>query len=231
VRRYADVVRRSEAAGLGVRGACHLDAADSEPGLAHLGAAKTLVLLGFTGSAQWAAFAESPEARDGEPDPLDRWSRRQLDVLAAEFGATACYPSGTPQLPLQRLALRCEPVHQSPLGLLIHPRWGLWHAYRGALAFTEQLELPPLAPLPRPCDTCDARPCLSACPVGAFRHGHFDVDACVRHVASEAGHDCRNQGCRARRACPVGSGHTYVAAQQSFHMQAFLRACSASVRG
>ena len=30
----------------------------------------------------------------------------------------------------------------SPLGILIHPDWGLWHSYRGALAFRERLDLP-----------------------------------------------------------------------------------------
>ena len=228
--RYAEVVRRAEAAGLSVRGACHLAGADSGFELPPLSTAATLVLLGFTGSRQWPVFAAAAEARDGEPDPLDRWSRRLIDSLAAEFGATACYPSGVPPLPFQRLALSCEPVHHSPLGLLIHPRWGLWHAYRGALAFDEVLEIPPPAAVPRPCDSCQGQPCLSACPVGAFRDGRFDLEACVGHVASELGHDCRNGGCRARRACPVGTESTYVAAQQSFHMEAFLRACRGAVR-
>ena len=35
----------------------------------------TLILLGPHEPRFWTAFAESPEYRDGAPDPLDRWSR------------------------------------------------------------------------------------------------------------------------------------------------------------
>ena len=38
--------------------------------------------------------------------------------------------------------MRAEAVAPSPLGILIHPDYGLWHAYRGALAFAERLALP-----------------------------------------------------------------------------------------
>ena len=53
-----------------------------------------------------------------------------------------------------RWAQRAEPLHPSPLGVLIHPVHGLWHAYRGALAFAEPIELPPRADLPSPCASC-----------------------------------------------------------------------------
>jgi len=128
-----------------------------------------------------------------------------------------------PQLPFQRLALRSEPVHQSPIGLLIHPEWGLWHAYRGALALPDRIELPALAPSAHPCSSCALKPCLSSCPVQALRPGSFDVEACVEFVLSAAGSDCRERGCRARRSCPVGIPYRYVQDQARFHMRAFLR--------
>jgi hypothetical protein len=43
-------------------------------------------------------------------------------------------------------------------------------------------------------------------------------------VKSAAGSDCRERGCRARRACPVGSEFSYVEEQARFHINAFLRA-------
>ncbi len=220
--RFDQIRLRAAEAGLEVRGAFH-----PQPG--ELGASVsgpvTVVLLGFIGGRQWERFASAAEARDGLPHPLDRWSRRMIGSLAREFDALDFYPSGAPAapVPFQRLALRCEPVHRSPIGLLIHPRWGLWHAYRGALLLPLAIELPPSAPGAHPCESCRMRPCLSSCPVGAFRPGTFELDACVDHVASDAGRDCRERGCLARRACPVGAEFRYGEDQARFHMRAFLQ--------
>ena len=50
-------------------------------------------------------------------------------------GAAPIYPfGGPPYWPFQRWAQRAEAVFPSPLGILIHPEYGLWHAYRAALA-------------------------------------------------------------------------------------------------
>jgi hypothetical protein len=228
--------RRAAQIGLAVRGAFHPE--PSEFGtVTGVGEPGTVILLGFTGSDQWSVFQDSTEARDGLPHPLDRWSRRVIGALASEFGAADFYPTGSPSppLPFQRLAQRCEPVYPSPIGLLIHETYGLWHAYRGGLCLQERIALPssppkpptPSSPSPRqgsPCERCQDRPCLSACPVSAFKNGSFDLDACVSHVMSAAGADCRDKGCLARRACPVGPEFRYAPAQARFHMSAFLRA-------
>jgi ferredoxin len=215
--------RRAEALGLALRGGFHPEPGELAAALPGVNAA-SLILLGFTGSLQWPYFASSPEARDGEPDPLDRWSRRVIGSLAREFAAVDVYPSGPPLFPFQRFSRRSESVHPSPIGLLIHPKWGLWHAYRGALVFQRRLALPASEPTPSPCAACAAQPCLSACPVQAFRGGSYDVEACVRHVESPAGSECRDRGCLARRACPVGIEFRYLAEQARFHTAAFLRA-------
>jgi hypothetical protein len=98
----------------------------------------------------------------------------------------------------------------------------LWHAYRGGLSLRERLSLPASPPLSSPCDLCADQPCLSACPAQAFRDGSFDLDACVRHVRSSAGTECRENGCLARRACPVGPQFRYTPPQARFHMSALL---------
>lgn len=213
---------RIEAAGLAYRGAFHPAPEDLPPD-----GAGTLILVGFTGKREWPAFASSPEASDGQPDPLDRWSRRVIGALAAALGATALFPFGGPPFqPFQRWALKAEPVAPSPLGILIHPDWGLWHAYRGALAFRKRLELSPPDLRPSPCESCAEKPCLSACPVDAFSPAGYDVPACVAHVSGPAGADCLSFGCRARRACPVGIEHRHDPGQASFHIRAFLAAQS-----
>ncbi|MGD0502069.1 MAG: hypothetical protein ABSD02_04970 [Steroidobacteraceae bacterium] len=220
--RFDQLCHRAAEAGLAVRGAFHPKPGELDGGFSP---SLTVVLLGFTGGLQWDHFARAPEAQDGLPHPLDRWSRRAIGSLAREFDAVDVYPSGTPAapLPFQRLALRCEPVHQSPIGLLIHPRWGLWHAYRGALLLPLLMELPPPASGVHPCASCQTQPCLTSCPVDAFRPGAFELGACVEHVLSDAGRECREHGCLARRACPVGSEFRYGDDQARFHMRAFLQ--------
>jgi ferredoxin len=219
--KLTDVRSAIEARGLSYRGAFHPTAEDLPDG-SDVG---TLVLVGFTGNTNWQHFRDSPEARDGAPDPLDRWSRRVIGALAEELGATALFPfAGPPWLPFLKWAQKAEPVHPSPLGMLIHPDWGLWHSWRGALAFRETLELPPPDRRPRPCDTCADKPCLSACPVNAFTRAGYHVAACIAHIDSPRGTDCMEEGCRARRACPIGVEHRYSDEQAEFHMRAFRKA-------
>jgi hypothetical protein len=209
--------------GLALRGGFHPAPQDGAPLLGGGRACGTILLLGNLGGALWPAFADSPELADGAPHALDRWTRRILESLAPGFGATALFPfGGPPWLPFQRWAMKADCVAASPLGILIHPDFGLWHAYRGALAFAERLDLPPVQRRPSPCDSCIERPCLSSCPVGAFTPGRYDVGGCREHVAGPRGGDCREQGCRARLACPIGRAHAYPAEQMAFHMAAFL---------
>lgn len=204
--------------GLQLRTACHANAAD----LAFLPEnSRTILLLGFAGQNGWSDFAAAPEAQDGLPDPLDRWSKRIIGALASQLGAKALFPSdGPPFLPFQQLAKRAGEMFTSPLGLLIHPEFGLWHSFRGALVFARQFALPQNLPAQNPCETCAAKPCLTACPVGAFSAGGYNVNACAAHLHSKD-EICTTQGCLARLACPVGAQHRYGSGQTAFYMAAF----------
>jgi len=189
-----------------------------------------VVLLGSRVGETWEAFQAEAEARDGAPHPLDRWSRRKAEALADAFDGRALMPNdGPPYVPFLRWAARAEPVWPSRLGMTLHARKGLWASWRAALLLPRApLGLPaPPAPVPRPCDPC-AAPCLAACPVGAFEEtpdgSRYDADACAAHVRGPEGEACREAGCLARRACPVGRGLTPTPAQAAFHMAAFLAA-------
>lgn len=219
----ARVANLAAAQGLALRGGFRPVEADGVPPFADGTPVATVVLVGNVGAAMWPRFAASPEFHD-DGAPLDRWTRRVVDGIAAEAGARALYPfDGPPFLPFQRWAMHAEPVHVSPLRLLIHPEHGLWHAYRAALVFAAPIDLPPVREAASPCARCTARPCLSACPVGAFADDGFDAAACSRHLHARAGHACLDQGCRARDACPVGAAHRYDVAQVRFHMRAYAR--------
>ncbi|WP_374652745.1 ferredoxin [Dongia sp.] len=211
------------AAGMALRGGFAPESGDLVPLLDTGATARTVLLIGNVGGAMWQPFAASGAQDRYAADPMDRWTRDVLDPLAAAFGAKPLYPSdGPPYHPFQRWAARAEAVHVSPLRIFIHPAYGLWHAYRAAFLVAEALRLPAPAFADSPCLTCADRPCLSSCPVGAFTENGLDDLRCARHVDGPGGAECRDNGCLARRACPVGRGHAYPPQQMAFHMEAFL---------
>lgn len=223
--------RRIESTGLVTRGAFHVEDDDGVPPTGDPAAGRTLILLGNAGSSFWPAFTASEEYKDGHPDPLDRWSQRVISNLARELGANAVFPfGGPPYSPFLRWARRAEDVEPSPLGMLIHPEYGLWHAYRGALIVDALLDdLPERTGAASPCLTCPDRPCLSGCPVDAFGDDGFEADTCVSHLSGP--NDCLTQGCLARNACPAGKPFRYDPAQHCFHLRAFFRARTKADRG
>jgi hypothetical protein len=219
--------------GLRVRGGFpvtdELAAADGIPDVAAGRPARYLLLVGNAGPAMHRAFFESVGATPPGRHPLDAWTAQVIEPLAGSAGARALFPfGGPPWFPFQRWAVRAEGLKASPLGILIHPRYGLWHAYRAALLFDRPVGGPEPQALAFPCETCMERPCLSTCPADAVLPRGYDVDRCATHVAGAAGNDCRMAGCVARRACPVGRDFEYSANALQFHMKAFLAGRNAS---
>src|SRR5690606_14310966 len=147
----------------------------------------------------------------GLSNPLDGWSRHILESMAEETGARVLMPNDRPFAPFQQWAMRAEGLSPSPLGLLAHPAYGLWHAYRGALLFDREIDIPLVEKQIHPCTACDGKPCVNACTVGAFSGEEFAYERCLEHVRGPAGAVCRSGGCLARNACPVGAGWRYPA--------------------
>ncbi|MGI9479357.1 MAG: ferredoxin [Hyphomicrobiaceae bacterium] len=213
---YDELAAAVQAHGLIVRGGFALSLADRRQ-IGLRDSALMLVLIGNAGDAMWRAFAPH---REPGPDPLDAWTEHVVSSVAEEFRAEALYPWSKPYRPFQQWAMRAEAVSPSPLGILMHPEHGLWHAYRAALALDHPIDLPPRPQQPSPCDNCFDKPCLSACPVGAFAEQAYDVGACAAYLSEPPGQaTCRSNGCRARAACPVG--RPYPSEQIEFHMAAF----------
>ncbi|MFN7027561.1 MAG: ferredoxin [Pseudorhizobium sp.] len=190
--------------------------------LSHGGLARTVLLLGNVGGSIWEEFSCWRQGYSGA-DPLDTWSRTVIEPIAERFNAAAVFPSDRPYHPFQQWAMRAEGLKPSPLGILIHPQYGLWHGYRGALVFSEELEPMPVAEGGHPCDSCADMPCLSACPADALVAPAFLVEPCRDHlVAEDSQTGCMRRGCAARSACPVGAQHRYPPDQLRFHMDALI---------
>jgi hypothetical protein len=214
--------------GLVVRGGFNPDIGDLVPEFSKGVGSGTLVLVGNTSSDMWQNFQDSESSRsasaDCDDEPLDDWTKSVVDQVAQGLSARAVYPfEGPPYHPFLTWAMRADSVSQSPLGLTIHPAFGLWHAYRAALLFPEVVPISPPENAEPPCASCGHQRCLSACPVDAFGAGAYDVPRCLEHLSTAAGVRCLESGCLARHACPIGVESAYTPAQAEFHMKAFVR--------
>ena len=183
---------------------------------------QTLIMLGPDEPHFWKAFTQCPEYNDGQPHPLDRWSKRMVGELATAFDCPALFPSdGPPYPPFFSWALRTGRCHASPIQMLVHDTAGLFVSFRGVLALNHIVELPD-AP-PNPCLGCATRPCETSCPVGALPTPEgYDVPRCKSFLEAKAGSACLMTGCAVRRACPVSQSYDRIPAQSAFHMKAFL---------
>jgi len=184
--------------------------------------ARVVLLIGNAGASYWRHFARWRSQQPPDvPHPLDTWCREVIGRVAERVGARAVSPSDRPYLPFQQWAMRAEGLRPSPLGILMHPRYGLWHAYRGALLFDETLPFEEPGEAVHLCDSCLEKPCLKACPVDAYSVQSFAYGDCLKHVRGENGKACRTAGCLDRNACPYGEAYRYPPDVQAFHMKSF----------
>lgn len=182
------------------------------------------LLVGQAGAAPWPHFLRWRERRPQTiANPLDTWSRQVIGAVAEKFGARAVSPSDRPYLPFQQWAMRAEGLKPSPLGILMHPQYGLWHAYRGALLFEDQIAVDASQASIHLCDACVEKPCMKSCPVDAYSREGFAYQSCLAHVRGANGSPCRTGGCLDRNACPYGTAYRYPSDVQAFHMAAFAR--------
>jgi hypothetical protein len=216
---YAGLLAECHSLGLDIFGGFH--PGRGEPGLP--AGTATLLLLGPHEPGFWARITAAPEWQDGGPDPIDSWSARVIGGIAERLGAAALFPfDGPPWLPFFSWAERTGRAWPSPVRLLVHDRAGLMVSYRGALALTRRLALPPPTAAP-PCAACEAQPCRNACPVGALTPAGYDVPACHAFLDTAPGVSCMETGCAVRCACPVSQSYGRLARQSSYHMSRFHR--------
>jgi hypothetical protein len=210
--------------GLIARGGFNFTEADAAPTSIVGEPAKAVLLVGQAGAAPWPHFLRWRQAKAPDmANPLDTWSREAIGAVAARFGAWAVSPNDKPFLPFQQWAMRAEGLKPSPLGILMHPEYGLWHAYRGALLFDHEMEFRTADKVNHLCDTCVGKPCMKSCPVDAYSPTGFAYQNCLAHVRAAADEPCMSLGCLDRNACPYGTNYRYPAEVQAFHMAAFAR--------
>lgn len=179
-------------------------------------------------------FAEqTPYDPPATPNPFDERAVALLQPLLGDLRtwdarARVVYPSNSSNVHLLASLTAARVQYPSRLGIGIRPDCGTFFAVRAAMetrlpdvarAWLTR-RFPPLPSAPSPCDTCEERPCQTACPAGAVAPS-FNLERCVSHRLTEAS-SCAHS-CSARLACPVGAGSRYSAAQTRYHYDVSLR--------
>jgi len=147
-------------------------------------------LFGHGGRRMWDVL---PVTDSGHP--IDDHARLRVDWFAREVIGDKDYVLAFPNpklvLPLQRLGRYLNISRPSVLGIDIHPKFGLWFAYRAV--FLTKVRIPEVRELDfQPaCESCVERPCQGE------KNSHFHL---------------------ARLACPIASEHKYSMAQIEYHM-------------
>ncbi|MGH7949949.1 MAG: hypothetical protein ACREQF_12035 [Candidatus Binataceae bacterium] len=186
--------------------------------------AKSIVVIGNGGGAFWRAASRHAETHPGwwtRDNPLDDFTRDAIEgavVRAADSPVRVIYPfmGDAPTLNFVELAKAAGLAGPTILGVVAHPVFGPWIAFRAALLFDVSLDSPGDAREFDPCPTCTARTCIAACPVSAVAYSTgWDLVKCATHrVENEA--DCAPR-CHARVACVLGPEHRYPDDEFAYH--------------
>ncbi len=196
--------------------------------------ARSIVVIGNGGGAFWNAFKNHADENPGwmaRDNPLDDFTRAVVErdiapVLARfAFAHTIIYPfiSNAPTLNFMQAGKASGLSGPSILGVMVHPVYGPWIAFRAAILLNESIDAPGEAYRFDPCPACVPRTCISSCPAEAVSADKgWDIPKCLTHrVEMEA--DCAPR-CHARAGCVLGPEHRYPDDELAYHQMRALRA-------
>ena len=180
----------------------------------------TLLLIGHGGRALWDHLHGSDFDFHGTGDPIDTFSVKATnEALAVELphvGRRLLYPEPACPVDLVALGRHIGWLAPSPLGLGIHPEFGLWSAFRALWLLEAASEISPRPRAPDVCQSCVPQSCVAACPANAVTvDRRFNLGSCTDY-RSNIQSACADT-CLSRLACPEGAEHRYGDAQLSYH--------------
>ncbi len=194
---------------------------------------RSIVVIGNGGADFWHTFKAHAAGNPGwleRDNPLDDFTREVVEkeiVMPIQTEGVRCitvYPfgSGGPTLNFMQLAMLAGLAAPSIIGVVVHPVFGPWIAFRAALLLDSEIDHPGDAIGFDPCPTCSSRSCISACPAAAvsFPSG-WNIPKCLAHRV-EAHPDCADR-CHARVACVLGPDQRYPDDELAYHQSRALR--------
>jgi epoxyqueuosine reductase len=195
-------------------------------------ACRSIAVIGNGGADFWRAFKAHAATNPGwleRDDPLDDFTRQivELEIVKpikeAGFGCIPVYPFGAgPTLNFMQLAMLAGLAGPSIIGVVVHPVFGPWIAFRAAILLDCEIDLTGDAVGFDPCPTCSIRSCISACPASAvsFPSG-WNISGCLAHRI-EAHPQCADR-CHARVACVLSPEQRYPDDELAYHQERALR--------
>jgi epoxyqueuosine reductase len=177
-----------------------------------------LILIGHAGTAFWRSLNERVAEPADQAHPVDTFTVAVAEqFFQTEHPAVSweiVYP-GAYTVSLQEVGKLAGWHHASPFMVGVNAHFGSWFAYRALVLANTALPVTATVVSESPCVTCEATPCISACPARALDDGKFHLEKCLGY-RQQADSQCKNT-CLARRACPVGSEHRYSDEQMHYH--------------
>ncbi len=194
---------------------------------------RSIVIVGNGGGVFWHAYKRHVAANPGwdrREHPLDDFTRAAVEeeiapaLIRAKVAHAIVYPfmQGGRTLNFMEAAKVAGLAGPSIVGVMVHPVYGPWIAFRAAILLKQEIDAPGDALGFAPCPSCTARTCISACPVNAVSYpAGWDIPKCLAHrVEVEA--DCIAQ-CHARAACVLGPEHRYPDEELAYHQMRALK--------
>ncbi len=194
---------------------------------------RSIVVIGNGGADFWRCYKAHAARNPGwyeRNNPLDDFTREVVEkeiVMPIQTAGVRCitvYPFGSagPTLNFMQLATLAGLAGPSIIGVVVHPVFGPWIAFRAALLLDREIDRPGNAIGFDPCPTCSARSCINACPAAAvsFPSG-WNIPKCLAHRV-EAHPDCADR-CHARVACVLGPDQRYPDDELAYHQMRALR--------
>ncbi|MBI4208779.1 MAG: hypothetical protein HY538_03625 [Deltaproteobacteria bacterium] len=187
--------------------------------------AQSILIIGNGGGEFWCQYRKFCHQQPDflkQSHPLDTFTRQIIEQTARVFDEAGVsyhlfYPFYTepvwfPFVTLAKLAGLGTP---SPLGMLVHPTYGPWIAFRAGVLLPFDVPESPLDLQGKPCEGC-LRYCLQGCRGNAadFSKDRIDLERCITFRKAEL--PCRAT-CHARLACPVGEEYRYPEDEIRYH--------------
>lgn len=182
---------------------------------------RQLLLLGHGGKKLWQqikndGFTSNNTVDDFTCRSIQAWFKSEYDGTAFKI----LYP-GEHLIPLQLLGQIAGWHFPSPFMVGVNDRWGSWYAYRAVVLADSQFAVTLRPEWHSPCETCNTKPCISACPVSAVSDSGLDLARCIAY-RKQPDSACRFN-CLARWTCPVATLERYSEEQLHYHYERSLQ--------
>ena len=196
-------------------------------------ACRSIIVAANGGGGFWREFKRHAERNPGwmeRENPLDDFTRTAVEsriapvIREAGFRCIPAFPfMGGASLNFMLLGRLAGIAGPSIIGVLVHPSFGPWIAFRAALLVDAEVDEPGGAAGFNPCPSCATRSCIAACPAAAvsFPAG-WDIPRCLIHRI-ERQEQCESR-CHARVDCVIGREHRYPEDELAYHQERALRA-------